>query len=364
MANRPPPQLQAISAVELQRKDIPPLHFIVSDLLPRGGLHILASPPKYGKSWISLDLCLSIASGSPFLRHRTNKTACLYLALEDSERRLKSRMNKLLDGRPAPQGFYFSTACASMDNGLFPQLEGFLKEHPDTGLIILDTFQKVRGASNGRESAYSTDYKETGALKAFADHFNLSVLIVHHLRKMKDEGDPFAMISGTNGIMGAADTAWVMVKEERNSANTKFCVTGRDVETSETVLTFDKTTCKWANLGNADWFAEQQARQEYEASPFVLTVKKLLSQTPNGWTGTAQQLLDAGRILARCNLATSARGVTTLFKKYDRLLMEYDGIAHEREGNGSGGGKHRLFYVDNEPSQVSEPLEIAGQPLF
>ena len=357
MANRPPPQLQTISAADLQRKNIPPLYFIVNGLLPRGGLHILASPPKYGKSWLCIDIGLSVASGSPFLGYRTNKTACLYLALEDSDRRLKSRMNKILDGKPAPQDFYFSTACANMDNGLFPQMEGFLKEHPETGLIIVDTFQKVRGAPHGREGAYQADYREAGALKAFADHWNISVLIVHHLRKMTDESDPFNRISGTNGLLGAADTAMVLAREERNSINTKFSVTGRDVESTDTVLTFDKSTCKWVNLGSADWFSAQQARREYEQSPFVLTVKKLLSQSPTGWTGTAKQVLEAGRIITHTELARTERGLTSVFKKFDSLLMEYDGIAHERDGNGTGGGKHSFFYVGSEPE--AEPQREA-----
>ena len=31
--------------------------------------------------------------------------------------------------------------------------------------------------------------------------------------------------------------------------------------------------------------------------------------------------------------------------------MEYDDIVHEWNGNGSGGGKHRLFYANSEPLQ-------------
>ena len=90
----------------------------MENLIP-AGLNILASPPKYGKSWAVLDLGLAVTSGSRFLGYQTTPCEVLYLALEDSERRLKSRLNKLLAGKNAPAGFHFATAAHDMDNGLY-----------------------------------------------------------------------------------------------------------------------------------------------------------------------------------------------------------------------------------------------------
>lgn len=350
----PPPTLDTISAADLQKKDIPPIKFIVDNLLPTG-LDILASPPKYGKSWMVLALGLAVASGGRFLGYTTNKCGCLYLALEDSQRRLKSRMNKLLDGKPAPAGFHFATTAYDMDNGLFAQMEAFLKAHPDTGLIVIDTLQRVRGATHGKEGAYAADYREVGALKAFADAHNVAVLLVHHLRKMKDDGDPFNMISGTNGIMGAADTTMVLTREKRGAAHTTLSVVGRDVESSDSVLRFNKDTCYWENLGDADWFTEQQARQDYQESPVVKTIKTLLKQSPDGWSGSAKKLLDAGAYITHTRLADSSRALTSRLKELDELLYEYDGIAYEYKKNGSGGGKHLFHYSDTPQFEELEP---------
>lgn len=55
--------------MELQHKDLPPVQFVVEGLLP-SGLNILASPPKYGKSWMVLALCLAAATGKPFLGYQ------------------------------------------------------------------------------------------------------------------------------------------------------------------------------------------------------------------------------------------------------------------------------------------------------
>lgn len=352
--SEPKAALRTVSARELQLKDMPPVRFAVEGLIP-AGLSILASPPKYGKSWLVLDLCLSVAAGKRFLGFSTNRSGCLYLALEDSERRLKTRMDKLLYSRPAPEGFYFATEAQALDNGLLDALEAFLAAHGDVRLIVLDTYQRIRGAAQGREGAYSADYRETGALKAFADRHNVALLLVHHLRKMRDDGDPFAMISGTTGISGAADTMLVLIKENRSDSSARFAVVGRDVESLDAVLRFDRETCRWANLGDADAFAEQQRRSEYMASPITLTLRKLLEQRPQGWEGTATDLLTAGQYIARTSLAATARDLSAKLKAMSGLFLEMDGIVYTRRSNGSGGGKHVFTYArpQEEPEEAS-----------
>ena len=347
------PTLETITAADLQQKDIPPIHFIVNNLLSVG-LNILASPPKYGKSWMMLALCLAVASGGRFLGYTTNQCGCLYLALEDSQRRLKARMDKLLAGKAAPAGFHFATMADTIDNGLFDELADLFKVHPDTGLIVIDTLQRVRGAAHGKEGAYAADYREVGALKAFADSHNVALLLVHHLRKMKDDGDPFNMISGTNGIMGASDATMVLTKEKRGDSNATLSVVGRDIESSDTVLRFNKNTCYWENLGDADWFAEQQARQEYQESPIVRTIKKLLEQSPEGWIGTAQQLLEAGRFITHTSLAPSPRDLSGKLKGLGKSLLDYDSIVYERKSNGSGGGKHSFSYMGTQFEELEQ----------
>ncbi len=160
--------------------------------------------------------------------------------------------------------------------------------------------------------------------------------------------------------MGAADTTMVLVKEKRGDETAAFSVIGRDVESSDTVLRFNKDTCYWENLGDADWFAEQQARREYQESPIVKTVKRLLEQSPEGWSGTAKELLEAGRFIARATLADSARALTSKLKGMDKLLLENDNIIHERRSNGSGGGRHDFYYIGAPRSEQAEIDQFSG----
>lgn len=357
--------LETFSARELQDADLPPVIFIVKNLLT-AGLSLLVSPPKYGKSWMVLDLCLAIAAGLPFLGYETEKGECLYLALEDSKQRLQDRMNKVLKGERAPMGFDYATTANDLDNGLLDQLEGYTAKNPKVKLIVIDTLQKVRGSVNGRENAYSADYRAMGMFKTFADKHGICILLVHHLRKMKDEGDPFNMISGTSAILGAADTAMVLTRDKRSDDNTKFSVIGRDVDSTDTILRFDKSEFRWKSLGDANWLEEQRARQEYRDNPIVITIKKLLEQNPGGWSGSMTELLDAGKYIARTYLAENTRALTNKVKALDKPLFDYDGIVHTRAKHGNAGGKHKFYFstihsVDgNEAITEGEQSEISG----
>ncbi len=269
-------------------------------------------------------------------------------------------MEKILHPIPAPQGFDFTTSAPTLGNGLMDALEAHIKQRPETGLIVLDTLQKVRDVGGGKD-VYGRDYNDIGTLKRFADAHNIAVLIIHHLRKMGDDSDPFARISGSNGISGAADTMMVLAKEKRSDDRATLSVTGRDVGQNDLVLRFNKSSCLWENLSDADAFAEQQARQVYMDSPIVRTVKKLLEQRPDEWTGTAQQLLDAGTFIARTPLAPSARDLSSKLKQMGNLFFQYDNIVYERKGNGTGGGKHSFHC----PPQFEElpQSEIVPFPL-
>lgn len=330
------PRLQTISATDLQRADLPPVQFVVEELIPTG-LTLIAAAPKFGKSWLVLQMCLAVAAGRPFLGFKTNRAGCLYLALEDSLNRLKGRMCKQLAGEKAPAGFYYSVAANDISNGFFNQVQGFLEEYPGTKLVVVDTLQRVR-TTQGRDG-YATDYKELGALKRFADSHGIALVLVHHIRKMADDSDAFNRISGTNGVFGAADTAIVLTREKRTDDQTTMNVTGRDVDGTELVLTFNKDMGRWVKLGNADEMAEQRAQREYDESPIVLTIRRLVDESPE-WKGTATALLDKGLEYTGQVLADSPRALSTKLSGLDTMLFNVDGIYHNKAKNGNAGYIH------------------------
>ena len=364
-AQEPPKEIQplrVISAPDLQRAQLPPVKYLVDGLLPEG-TSLLTAASKVGKSWMVLDLGLCIAAGESFLGRPTTKTGTLYLALEDSLNRLQNRMDKVLGGKTPPPLFCFTTEAPKLDDGLLDVLEDHLKKYPDTRLLIVDTLQKVRGQALPREGPYAQDYREMETLKGFMDKRGVSVLFVHHNRKMKDDGDPFNMISGTNGLMGAADTIWTITKANRADEEATLHVTGRDVAQSDTVIRFDKSSWTWKPMGSADWLAEQRARLAYDGSPIVKTIKKLLDQSPgHRWDGTAKDLMEAGKYIARAYLAVNTTKLGHEIKAIEKPLFDFDGIVHAvSKTGGSGGKKHSFYYQDL--GQFEELPEVEQEEL-
>lgn len=338
-------QLSVIRADELDTMQLEKPFFVVEKILPCG-LVIVASPPKYGKSWLVLDMCIAAARGTKVLGFKTNKTGVLYLALEDSYSRLQERMKKVLNGRTAPKEFAVSIKALDLGHGLIKQLEDYLSKCPETRLIVIDTFAKIRAEMRKGESAYTADYREAGTLKAFADNHKICLVLVHHTKKMRDIGDVFANISGTMGLTGAADTMIVMSKESRDDENTKLSITGRDVEMQDYQMNFNKECCRWHILGTADEVEERRALEEYNANPLVLTIRKLLQQNRDGWTGGASEIINASRMF-KTPVRDKAQSLGKSIAKVQDLLFQQDNILYEPIKNGTGASKHRFYYGYN-----------------
>lgn len=313
------PRFDPVDARTLQGMDIKPLRFVVQGLLPEG-LSMLASPPKYGKSWMMLDLGICVASGQPFLGRSTQSGRVLYLALEDSRRRLRERANRLLASETAPANLDLQIRARTLDDGLLEQMHQYMLDNPDTVLIIIDTFARVRGKS-ASEYSYNNDYFQMGRLKKFADYHHVALLLVHHLRKLRDEGDPFNQISGTNGIFGALDTAMVLTRDKRDDAVSALSVTGRDLDGFEEQLRFDKVSCHWETLGDAEAYRARSALEQFRHDPLTAAVQRLTAAHPRGWEGSSKELMnECARLMGRPPLENVGRCVSELdrLKKYLR----------------------------------------------
>lgn len=192
--------LNTVSMTELYDTVYPPRRPIVNDLL-YSGTYLFVGAPKVGKSFFMGQLAYHVAMGLPLWEYEVHQGTVLYLALEDDYARLQRRLSRMF-GVEETNNLYFATQAKSVSEGLDQQLEGFIREHPDVRLIIIDTLQKVREIGGDRYS-YASDYEIVTKLKTFSDRYGICLLVVHHTRKMEAE-DSFDMISGTNGLLGAA----------------------------------------------------------------------------------------------------------------------------------------------------------------
>lgn len=255
-AKAPPPKRHApqvptpdlVSAADLLAKDFKPVKWTIPGLLPVG-VTLLAGAPKTGKSWLVLDFGIAVASGGAVLgKVQVDPGAVLYLALEDNQRRLKSRLSKRLGDSPAPDGMTFSTVWPRLDQGAIDRLADWLTEHPDTALIVLDTLARIRPPSKGRDSLYTEDYAIGAPLLQLAAAHEVAIVLVHHTRKGEAE-DPLELISGSTGLTGGVDNIMVLRRTRGTNEATLF-VTGRDIENeAEYGLTWDALIAGWTVTG-------------------------------------------------------------------------------------------------------------------
>jgi hypothetical protein len=280
----------AYRADELMAIEFPPPKWAVPGLIAEG-VTLLAGPPKVGKSWLSLGLGLAIASGAPALGGiATDAGPVLYLALEDTPRRLQSRMRKVLAGGRATGDLTLDTWCPTMTEGGADYIAGWLEENSGARLVVIDVFTKVRGRPPlGTNSAYEADYAAIGSIRRLADSYAVAVLLVHHVRKAASE-DFLATVSGTNGLAGAADAVLVL-ERARARADGILHVTGRDVEENDHALSFDPTTGSWTML---DGPAEQHTMGDTRA-----LIARYVRDYPGSKPADIATALDLGRDLVK-----------------------------------------------------------------
>jgi DNA-binding transcriptional ArsR family regulator len=251
------PGFETITAEELQCLELPPLTYVIEELLP-AGLTFFAGAYKTGKSFMALDVGSKVAAGEPFFDMKTTQGEVLFVGAEDNLRRLQHRIRSMSDSWPAD--LHIATSMPRLDDGGVDALEQFVRGHPDTRLIVLDVWARVRGKEKSR-NAYLDDYAALEALQDFASEKDIAILVVHHHRKSRDDNDPFNRFSGSTGIGGGADALWTL-ERERGECNASFKTTGRDIREAELALDFNDETGEWKALGLLSEYMASKARHE------------------------------------------------------------------------------------------------------
>ncbi|MDE7244806.1 MAG: helicase RepA family protein [Oscillospiraceae bacterium] len=244
------------------------------------GTYLLAGSPKVGKSFLVAQLAYHVSTGTPLWGYPVQKGIVLYLALEDDQCRLQKRMFRMFDIN-CTRDLLFAIFAKQLGIGLEEQLKRFIKEHSDTKLIIIDTLQKIWKIDG--QYSYAKDYEVIGTLKRLADACGICLLLVHHTRKQQAD-DKFDMISGTNGLLGAADGAFLLHKEKRTAGCAILDVSGRDQQDQRLYLTKNKERLVWEleRLETEQWVEPPD--------PILEAVAGLVTADKPTWGGTATEL--------------------------------------------------------------------------
>ena len=330
-------KLKTVDAETLLSTPMSKTMFIVDSLIPQG-VNVLSGASKIGKSWLMLWLGLQVSQGLPVWGMKTQQCDVLYLSLEDTHRRIKDRLFNLTDD--APRNLHFAVMCGLIGNGLEEQITDFLKEYPKTKLVIIDTLQKVRDSNGGtgKTGMYGNDYDDISSIKRIADEYSIAIILVHHLRKLKDGEDPFNEVSGSTGIIGAADTNFIL-KRKRSDNTATLLVSGRDVEYQELTLQFNDLVWELVERKNSDDI------HKAEIPDFLFRVAEFMKNRTE-WVGTATELLvDMQETEITPNVVTKYLGQFTCD------VLEPDGIEYRTKRT----GKSRLIkFIRNDSGDEND----------
>ena len=285
------------------------------------GTYLFVGSPKIGKSFFMAQLAYHVSTGAPLWDYPVKKGTVLYLALEDDYRRLQERMYRMF-GTDSTENLYFSVSSKPLGNGLTDQLSGFIREHPDTTLVIIDTLQKIREVDSDSYS-YAKDYEIINQLKQFSDSWGICLLLVHHTRKQKSS-DNFDMISGTNGLLGCADGAFMLYKETRTSNKATLEISGRDQQDQKIHLIRDEEKLCW-NFEKAETELWKEPPE-----PLLECIANLVTEENPTWQGTATELIEKLGLDMKPNVVSLKLNVNA-----GRLMNDYS-IRYTNKRNHSG----------------------------
>ena len=219
------PSLKLVGLTELLSDDSsPPKPIIDNGLLLDGTLLLLIGPPKSKKTFLTMNLALSIASGSDFSGFKVPKPKkVLYLLAEGGFYPTRDRFKKMAKGKNQNLFVGFPNYLPINSEDGYHFLYNLVNEfNPD--VLILDPLIKFHDVDENSASQMSD---VLGKIRTMMAELELSVILVHHTGKVASRGG-----RGSSVIVGDYDSCIEICKSDNGNVSLKFDM--RHVETLPT----------------------------------------------------------------------------------------------------------------------------------
>ena len=269
------PCVDVVDVSELQDKTLPPMKWLIDDLLPVGGVVMLSAKPKMGKSFLAIQLALTVASGGEFLGFQAQKHEVLYIDLETSQRSMKNRISMMT--ADAPKGLYLMTPqevfeFGNIGNGFESQVDYFLESHKGVKLVIVDTYGLIQG-SRPSQYVYRQEYGEISHLNSWARKKGFTLVLIHHQNKQDDYANPVQGISGSTGITGGLQAYYILSKRDYTDKMTKLTIGGKEIMERDIFIQPESDTNRtWVEVEPED---RPSRRKTVSNDPVTMAIREL-----------------------------------------------------------------------------------------
>ena len=204
-------------ADDLMSDTITPPRPIVEGLLNEGML-LFGGKSKRGKSWLMLDLALSVATGNRVWGHFEvpEPQPVLYMALEDSRRRIQQRLHDIRPDVRTNGMLHLLYNFPLLNDGGLEKLQGYIESHRYR-LIVIDVLARIEPATRHRnDTTYHDIYSMFAPLQDLHRQHPQCLAMITHLRKAEAE-DIFDTLHGSVAYQGVQDALWVLERPPRGS---------------------------------------------------------------------------------------------------------------------------------------------------
>lgn len=319
-------------ANELIKMEITDRPEIIEDILPSEGVTVFGAPQKIGKTFFCLQLANSVAEGKPFLGFKSNQCEVVYLALEDTKAKVQTRLIKF--GMPISKNLTIIFQEAYKGNFDYKEfLIDLRAKHPNLGLVIADTFAKVR---NNMQNDYSIEYKEMTQYHELGIKHHIMTLFTTHTTKKLDRNNVFDGIAGSKGITAGADAIWVMLAAKNTLAMKEFYVTGKDIpEDTYTVAQNERLL-----FNKIDFPKEQNIDKDVISVVYFVTANRLYEGTMNS-------------LAYRCHLKVESNVLSRKLRAHENFLME-NYIQMTKLKRKTEARNYRFEYFGNNPLKIHD----------
>ena len=299
----------------LRTKDIPPLKFAIDAILPEG-LVLFCGRAKSMKSWTMLLICYLVQNGMDALGRETTQGDCLYLGLEDSERRLKDREHKLgIDNLTPP---YVDVDAPFLKMGLEESLQQWIDDVANPRLIVIDTLARVKQAMGRRSgTAYDSDNETLRDIQKLAVKNGVTIVLVSHLNKAPQDY-AFDKITGSTGLQGMSDAMWLCERGETGAQST-LVGRGRDIHDFEYSLNWNEETWRYDYVGNLGEVTLNENRKE-----IINAMKQITAQ--------GGEQVRPRDVIKHCGYPTNSKEASGISKTMQRMKNDYELIGGFKYG--------------------------------
>ena len=245
-----PDHLDFLCDIKLQ-----PKRFLIDNIMPQSCLSAVVGPSYSFKTFIALDMALSVAAGLPFHGMETQQGTVIYMNGE-GRYGIMTRINawcrcKSLDPKNLP--FILSKTSKNLrDTVELAKLMNIHENITDVRMIVVDTMNRNAGGNNENAPADMTEF--VNACSALVHHFDCSVCVVHHTGKDVKGG-----ARGHSSFYAALDTE-ISVKKVGEHDVQMICSKQKDAPEFETMqlvavstldsIILEKTETRQANVKN------------------------------------------------------------------------------------------------------------------